>query len=296
MSFQLHTYQLDEPIEAFKFCIHQLGMEMKEAQMIIAKRRLLMEGEIVSEANALIKGEIGVYIFEPNTQALVPIFEHEDFAIFDKPSGVDSMPRNRASDYSMVHEARYRYGKEANITHRLDHETSGLIIISKTKQAEAIFKNMFEQKLITKTYQAIIKGKLATELTLEIPLVKTQDHTFSKHKVVVAPGGKMAITHVSPIDYHETLKQTKVELIPITGRMHQLRVHLFHIFHAIVGDPLYGTKFEFANRYLDKETTQEERIEATGASRLMLHAKRLEFHYGEEFIQIESPLNLDFNE
>lgn len=265
-----------------------LDMSMGKAQRFIAKRRLLNNGIIVATPNQLIQGEIEATMFVPNTQNLTPLFVHEDFAIFEKPSFVYSMPKGRDTEYSMVDEARYHFGESANITHRLDYETSGLMIISKNIEAEKKIKDMFEKKEIKKKYHALIKGKLSKELTLDIPLEKNLDYDFSKHKTKVSPAGKIAITHIKPLEYFSANNTTYVELTPTTGRTHQLRVHLFHIFHAIVGDPLYGTSFEFASKYLDNKLDLQQRIDTIRSPRLMLNASYLEFNYNGEDFQFTS--------
>ena len=293
MSFINKSFELKEELYAFSFCMRYLDMSMGKAQRFIAKRRLLNNGIIVASPNQLIKGEVTATMFEPNTQNLTPIFVHEDFAIFEKPSFVYSMPKGRDTEYSIVDEARYHFGDGANITHRLDYETSGLMIISRNLSAEKKIKEMFEKKEIKKKYHALIKGRLQKELTLDIPLEKNIDYEFSKHKTKVSPAGKIAITHIKPIEYFSETNRTYVELTPTTGRTHQLRVHLFHIFHPIVGDPLYGTSFEFASNYLDNKLNLQQRVDTILAPRLMLNASYLEFNYEGENFQFSSSNFLD---
>jgi len=265
---------------------------MREAQQIIAKKRFIQNGIILTKPNQIVVGEVEVYLFEPAQKRLKPIFEHEDFAIFDKPSQIYSMPQNRTTEYSMVDEARSHYGKNANIVHRLDYETSGLMIVSKNKKSERTFKIMLQDKRITKKYQAIIKGHLNKEFTVELPLIKNSDFNTSKHKVKVAPFGKVASTHITPIRYIEADDTTEVELVALSGRMHQLRVHLFYLFHPIIGDPLYGTSYKFADKYLNKTLSQEERVNTIKSKRLMLHANFLEFTYQNRDYKILSQHNL----
>ena len=294
MSFKIQKYRLDKPAQAYKFCIDVLNLSMKQSQILIAKRRLISNGQIILKPNTIIDGNIEVYIFYPQSKELKPVFEHSDFVVYDKPSFVYSIPKNRDTDYSISHEAKATYGKYANPIHRLDYETSGLIIVSKNKESEKELKKIFENREIVKTYIAIIKGKLDKELTLEIPLEINHDYTYSKHKVKVSPSGKKSSTYVKPLEYNEELNQTKVKLIPLTGRMHQLRVHLFHIFHPIVGDPLYGTNFDFANDYLDNRLDDSTRIKTIGSTRLMLHASSLSFKYKNEKFKIKSLIKFVF--
>ncbi|HSR73974.1 MAG TPA: RNA pseudouridine synthase, partial [Sulfurovum sp.] len=94
-------------------------------------------------------------------------------------------------------------------------------------------------------------------------------------------------TDFVPLEYDETLDATLLACYPHTGRTHQIRVHLFHVKHPILGDPLYGTTFKTANEYLEEALSPEDRIRETGASRLMLHAQSLSFNFGPKF-HIES--------
>ena len=100
----------------------------------------------------------------------------------------------------------------------------------------------------------------------------------------VHESGKKSKTDFKPLEYFPDIDMTLVECSPHTGRQHQIRVHLFHVKHPIVGDPIYGqTKKDFI-RHLDKDLSPQERIEKSGATRLLLHANELEFElYGKEY-------------
>jgi len=91
--------------------------------------------------------------------------------------------------------------------------------------------------------------------------------------------GKASTTHVKPLKFNEQDNTTLVEATPITGRQHQIRVHLDSIGHSIVGDPIYGVDEQTANDYLSKTLLEKKRIKLTGAKRLMLHANSLSFRY-----------------
>jgi 23S rRNA pseudouridine1911/1915/1917 synthase len=215
-------------------------------------------------------------MFEPNGYGLKPIFETSHFAIFNKPSGVAIHPKKLANTKSLLDDVRSLWGNEANLVHRLDKETSGLVIASKNKFAESILKRAFQEKEIKKHYLALVKGKLTKQLTIKKPIAINKDENI-KVKVIIHPQGKEAITIINPIKHFKNY--TLVECIPLTGRQHQIRVHLFSIGHPIVGDPLYGVENNFADRYLNKQISLEERIKITGYHRLMLHAYKLDFEF-----------------
>ena len=104
----------------------------------------------------------------------------------------------------------------------------------------------------------------------------------------VAPEGKRAVTLVRILRYLPEFDATLVECFPLTGRQHQIRVHLFHVEHAILGEPLYGLNRAQAEAILDGVLSREERVRLTGASRLMLHAQEIKFELGGEKYDIRS--------
>jgi len=110
---------------AFLFLIKELEYTQKEAQRFIARGRLLVDGEIVQKPSQEIEGEIEFIYFEPITRGLAPHEEYERFVVFDKPSGVLIHPQNRNTPYSLIDELKYQFGRDANIAHRIDQETSG---------------------------------------------------------------------------------------------------------------------------------------------------------------------------
>lgn len=91
--------------------------------------------------------------------------------------------------------------------------------------------------------------------------------------------GKESTTIIKPIKYNKEKDLTLIEAIPLTGRQHQIRVHLHSIGHTILGDPIYGVDDENAENYLNKTLSKEDRFKITGSSRLWLHANHLEFPY-----------------
>ena len=109
--------------------------------------------------------------------------------------------------------------------------------------------------------------------------------------VKVHESGKSSQTNIVPLEYFEDLDMTLVEAQPHTGRQHQIRVHLFHVKHPIVGDPIYGQKEEEIVRFLDRDITPQERKELSGATRLLLHASQLSFDYQGTRYEIHSKVD-----
>jgi len=174
-----------------------------------------------------------------------------------------------------------------------DFETSGLVLATKNSKAEHQIKQSFEKREISKSYLAWVKGKIEKSFEVDEPLRVCDDYSQSKHKVIVSAEGKKSLTSFSPLCYSKKFNATLLQCYPHTGRTHQIRVHLFHVKHPIVGDPLYGTNYDFSNRYLDKVATIDERIKHSGASRLLLHAQTLSFSYKEKRYHFESKTDFE---
>jgi 23S rRNA pseudouridine1911/1915/1917 synthase len=270
---------------AFLFFINELGYTQKEAQRFIARGRLLINGEIMDKSSDEIEGEIEFIYFEPITRGLDVHVEYDQFVVFDKPSGVLIHPQNKNTPYSLIDELKYQFGRNANIAHRIDQETSGLVLCSKNKKSERDIKMMFQERDMKKKYLAMVHGELKDNMTIEAKLLRKEDESAIVRMVVkVHVDGKSSKTDIKPLKYFPEKNMTLVECSPLTGRQHQIRVHLFHVKHPIVGDPIYGQSEENIVRFLDKELSAEDRINLSGASRLLLHANELEFNlYNEEF-------------
>jgi 23S rRNA pseudouridine1911/1915/1917 synthase len=280
MPFVKRPFHVEKPIKAFLFIMKQFNFTQGEAQRLIAKGRILINGESIYYTGEIIEGDIEVVYFEPKSRGVKPIFVDKNFLVFDKPSGVLVHPNTMATEYSMLDEVRTHSGQNANGTHRIDMETSGLFLASRHKDAERFLKGSFEKKSIQKQYLAWVVGEIKEAFTVEESICVRNDYTTKKHKVEICKEGKYAKTEFKPLYYDEELDTTLVECKPLTGRLHQIRIHLFHVKHPILGDPIYGTSFEASDRYLDMKITEEERFVATGARRLMLHAHSLYFPYG----------------
>ena len=278
MPFVLKDFYAPKRIKAFLFFIRELGYTQRDAQRYIAKGRIFINGEVMKDPAGEIEGLFQCVMFEPVSRGLAPIFQTDSFALFDKPSGVLVHPQNRNTPYSMVDEIRHRFGPHANITHRIDQETSGLLLAATNKQSERTLKLMFENREMDKRYLAIVHGKVEHDMNIEAPLIRREDDSSLVRMVVkVHVEGKPSKTEIKVLEYFPELDMTLVEAKPLTGRQHQIRVHLFHVKHPIVGDPIYGQKEEDVVRFLDKGISAEERLEKSGAKRLLLHASRLAF-------------------
>lgn len=293
MPFVINKMFAKERKRAFLHLVKELGYTQKEAQRMIAKGRLLVDGEPILKSSYELVGDFELIEFEPVSKGLEPTFVEKDFVVFDKPSGVLIHPQNRHTSYSLIDELKSQFGKDANITHRIDQETSGLVLCATNKESERDIKMMFQERDMQKKYIALVHGEFKSDMVVEEPLLRAEDKSAIVRMVVkVDERGKASKTTFKPLHYFDETNTTLVECMPHTGRQHQIRVHLFHVKHPIVGDPIYGQSEENIVKFLDRELNQEERVKLSGASRLLLHASELNFElYGKEYHIVS---NVDF--
>lgn len=283
MPYVLKKYDITEGKKVANRKIEDFLVDVVKLSETLA-HKLLQKGRITDHKNkrlqkgkVLRSGYIKVLIFEAITKGLKPLFQTEHFALFDKPSGLLVHPTVPSTEYTLLDEIRYQFGDEANLVHRIDAETSGLILVSKNGYAHYILKEMFDKKAFVKKYKALVEKELKEDILIE-KKIATSDGLINL-KMQTSPNGKASSTRIRPISYSRTKDQTLVEAIPYTGRQHQIRVHLDALSHRIIGDPIYGLDEQFVDDFLNDKVEKNERLKTTGASRLMLHAYYLEFTF-----------------
>lgn len=197
------------------------------------------------------------------------MYEHEQFFIIYKPAGVLShaptatSPEATLVDWLLTHHkdlAHVGSPERPGIVHRLDKDTSGLMIIARTPQAHAHFGSLFQNRLIKKTYRALVQGTPKNTGTINFSIDHHPTHTKMMAVEPWTSRGRTATSHYQVIEQFADC--ALIEIIPITGRTHQIRVHCAAIGHPVLGDALYGKK--------------DARI-----SRHALHATSLSFSYHE---------------
>ena len=273
-----------------EFLLHHTNLDESLVLNLLKKGKILDENNKRFQQNQLIKCEkIYITIFEPQSKNLKPIFQNRYFAIFDKPSGVLVHPTSSNDfSYTLLDEIKFHLGNDASLIHRIDRETSGLVLVAIDKYSELILKSLFEDKTlnnnsnIKKTYIALVNGHLKEKLTINEPISNSTGKI--KIKMQVSKEGKTSKTIINPIEYYKEKNQTLIQATPITGRQHQIRVHCDYIGHNIVGDPIYGVEEEIANEYLNKTIKKDQR--------LMLQANSLEFCFLGTTYKFKSLLKL----
>jgi 23S rRNA pseudouridine1911/1915/1917 synthase len=229
---------------------------LKNARIVDHKNKPVQKGKVLKS------GYIKVLIFEPITKGLEPLFQTEHFALFDKPSGLLVHPTIRSTAYTLLDEIRYQFGDDAQLVHRIDAETSGLVLVSKNGYSGYLLKEMFVKKEFVKKYRALVENELKEKLFIEKKI--TTSDGLIKLKMQTSENGKESSTLIRPISYNKAKNQTLVEAIPYTGRQHQIRVHLDSMLHRIVGDPIYGLNENFVDDFLSHKVEKSKRLETTG--------------------------------
>lgn len=200
---------------------------------------------------------------------MVPIlFEDNDILAVNKPEGLAAIPERRARGDSLFETLSGARDEKLYIVHRIDKETSGLIVFARNAAAHRRLCRQFEQRAVVKTYLALCHGTVAEDRgVIDAPL-----RQFGSGRVAVDPErGKPSATEFRIVERFQS--HTLVEARPHTGRRHQIRVHLYHLGCPIAGDPLYG----------DASFRQD-------FSRMMLHAWKLSLRLPSgETIALEAP-------
>jgi 23S rRNA pseudouridine1911/1915/1917 synthase len=220
----------------------------------------------------------------------------EHFLAIDKPAGLPMHTTAKFWKNTLVALLRERFPAERmQICHRIDRETSGVLLIARTPAAASFLKRAFAERRISKTYLALVRGVPAQPSgTIDAPmrLLDTRTHI----KMGVAPDGLPAVTRYTV--RARFARHALLEAAPETGRQHQIRVHLAHIGHPIVGDKLYGAGEEAFMAYCDGGLSAELLDRFDGLPRHALHAARLTFPHPatNAAVSVESPLPDDIRE
>ena len=281
---------IDKKIE--DFLLEDINIDSKLSLTLLEKGKITDENNKRLQKSQIIKSKfIYITIFEPISKGLKPIFECFHFAIFDKPSGIMVHPSSHQLNiYTLLDEVKYYLGEKASLVHRIDAETSGLVLVSKNAFSDMILKTMFEEKLYTKKYLALVEGEIKDEIEINTSILN--DTGLIKLKMKTDDKGKESLTLIKPISYDRQKNQTLVQAIPLTGRQHQIRVHLNSIGHKIVGDPIYGVNELLTDKFLKNQLSNEERIKISGNRRLMLQADYLEFEFLDTIYKFRSKQKL----
>ncbi len=283
MPFVEEEFEILKPTKALFFVHDVLKCSLKEAQRHLDKQRLKQNQQAVRKSQ-MIQGVVSLIHFRPNEKTQALVFETKDFGVFDKPPQVYTHPKGYFYHESLLDCIQSHFGKNAHPAHRLDYETSGLVLVGKTLQSVKDLKALFMQKKVKKTYLALVHGLVDKNTIIDKPILTPQNiQKDLRIKSKISPLGKPSTTLVEPLSYNPFLDISLLKITPLTGRTHQIRLHLSSINHRIVGEGLYGVIDENAREYLQLKRENN-------APLLMLHATSLEFEFKGAFYEITSPI------
>lgn len=289
MPFILKKYKAVKGKKIQLLLLQELSLTASFSQRMMSRHRVFDEHQVSYKNSQLVRGDY-IYIaeFEGHTRGLKPLLTFKEFALFDKPSHLMIHPNSKNTKYSLLDEIRFHFGEKANQAHRIDAETSGLLLLGLQDSSVKTLADMFEKKAYKKSYLALVEGELKEAVKIDKAITKEGKKIGVRMKVCEEEEGKSSLTYIKPIKYSKEKNITLVEAIPHTGRQHQIRVHLYSIGYRIVGDPIYGVNDDIVEEYLSKSLDKDLRIKETGASRLWLHANYLEFTYKKVLYKIFS--------
>jgi 23S rRNA pseudouridine1911/1915/1917 synthase len=222
----------------------------------------------------------------PTPKIHIPVlYEDENCLVFNKPSGLLVIPTDKNEGHTLVNIVNQQLNGPGHSiksdqvrsilypAHRLDRDTSGVILFAKGKECQEKLMQFFKDKQVNKTYVAFVHGRPAQPRgKIRIPIKDFHQRKFARHLPA-----QSALTHYEVEDYHKDF--TVVRVMPITGRTNQIRIHFAKIGHPLVGEDKYAFRRDFALRF----------------RRTALHALRLEWPRmtGGQMIRVEAPLAAD---
>lgn len=280
-------------------------LSRNQIQKMIRIGEVLLNGKIAKSSLILKQDDLISYnlpktktLPQPERGDIKIIFENDDFLIIDKPTNLVVHPAHANTEGTLVNfllnlrpeikQAVYDPNKiisreRPGIVHRLDKDTSGLLIVAKNEISLKKLSDLIHDHKLNKKYTALVHGW--PEETGEIKNFLQRSTKDRRQMSIHSTIGKEAITVYSVIKYlkFSSLHLALLSLKPITGRTHQLRIHLKSIGHPIVGDPVYST------------TSSQQISHKLGAKRQMLHASELGFSYNGKAYNFQSELPNDLN-
>lgn len=290
--FRVTVHDQNERLDQF-LASHEAGLTRSRAQELIRRGCVRVNDGAVKSSYRLKTGDVIAlslpparpYHLEPERVEFGVIHEDGSLIVVNKPAGVVIHPAPGHHTGTLVHGLLQHcrdlsgIGGELRpgIVHRLDKDTSGLMVVAKNDEAHAFLSDQFKAKKVTKQYLAIVHGILKGECgTIDLPIGR---HPVRRKEMSVVPsGGRRAVTHWSK---KEELSATfsLVVVTPMTGRTHQIRVHLAHAGYPIIGDPVYGYRKGWWKKHFPRG---QDRV-----GRQMLHAERIGFIHPESRVYCE---------
>jgi 23S rRNA pseudouridine1911/1915/1917 synthase len=274
------------PLHCFGMRLDQTLAELFSDYSRASLQKWLKQGDILVDGNLLRAkdkvngGELivlnveveDVTTDEPQDIELNILYEDADLLVLNKPAGLVVHPGAGNPDGTLLnallnHVPALSQLPRAGIVHRLDKDTTGVMVVAKTMAAQTWLVGQLQERKVKREYEAIVVGDLIAGRTIDKPMSR---HPKQRTKMAIAPEGygKPAISHVNVLQRYGTYTRVRVRIE--TGRTHQIRVHLSHIGYPVLGDPLYGARL-----ILPKGASEELIDELRAFKRQALHAYQL---------------------
>ena len=244
------------------YLANKLGISRSKIQKLNEEGKILVNGVrekdsflVTDEDDIEVNDELSFEIkVEKEDIPLDVVYEDDYLVIINKPSGMVVHPAPGNYSGTLVNALLYRFDLskgEASfrpgIVHRIDKDTSGLIVVAKTEKAHELLSEMFKNKEVKREYIALVEGVIRENNgTIDAPIGR--DPKDREKMCVTGTNSKEAVTHFKVIKRYA--RNTLIKCILDTGRTHQIRVHMAYIGHRIVNDPLYGKKFSNFGQFL----------------------------------------------
>jgi 23S rRNA pseudouridine1911/1915/1917 synthase len=264
-------------------------------------REMTVDGKVAKAKEQVLGGEkINILAnakpipnWSPQKIELNIIFEDEAFIIINKPAGMVVHPSESTKENTLLNALLYHHPDlqelpRAGILHRLDKDTTGLLIVAKTPQTLKLLSDQLKKRTISRIYQAIVSGVLVSGGTIDEPIAR---HPIHRKKMSVVETGRPSVTHYRVMEKYRDFTRMRVQLE--TGRTHQIRVHFAHIKHPLLGDQTYAGRLQ-----LPKGASSEVIQILRGFKRQALHAAELEFIHPlqQQPVNFTAPLPADMRE
>lgn len=264
---------------------------IKGGQLVVNGRSSKVREKVIGGEQVMIDAMLEDEVkWEAQPIDLDIVFEDESLLVIDKPAGMVVHPAVGNRDNTLLnallhHAPSLASLPRAGIVHRIDKETTGLLVIAKTLEAHTSLVNQLQDKSAYREYEAVVTGVMTGGGRVDEPIGR---HPTQRTKQAVVHNGKAAVTHYRVVTRFNA--HTHIRLKLETGRTHQIRVHMAHIQYPLIGDPVYGGRLR-----LPKGATSELIDSLRGFKRQALHARRLGVVHPVtgESCEWESPLPAD---
>ena len=267
---------------------------IRDGYVLIDKKLMRPRDKIQGGEQVEIRAEIEVQISaSPENIPLQIVFEDEYLIIINKPAGLivhpgAGNPQHTLMNALLHHDQKLDQIPRAGIVHRLDKDTSGLLVIARTPQSHTSLVKQLQTRDMHREYVTIVSGTMTAGGTIDQPIGRHPKH---RTRMAIVKNGRTAITHYRIIRKYRHHTQLQVNLE--TGRTHQIRVHMTWHHHPIIGDPVYGTKKQLV-KGMDANLANI----VTAFPRQALHARAIQLlhPHSDELMTWEAPIPEDITE